>query len=121
MLCLDLAGQSGVFSQTVNFEVKGGEGKKWEYKATPTGSPDFDKIKSEFVSYEVSIDGKILSCYINLRNANHSEYRMMHSWQEKHARTSKKPFYIVAMGGSAGLSPCFRLPNLFVQHLPYLP
>ena len=28
MLCLDLAGQSGVFSQTVNFEVKDGEGER---------------------------------------------------------------------------------------------
>ena len=38
LISLDLAGQSGVIAQTVNFEVKGGEGEKWEYKANPSGA-----------------------------------------------------------------------------------
>ncbi|MFZ5876513.1 MAG: kelch repeat-containing protein [Nitrospirota bacterium] len=35
---MDLAGQLGLFSQTVAFEVKGGEGEKWEYKANFPGA-----------------------------------------------------------------------------------
>ena len=35
---LDLAGRAGVLSNIVNFEVKGGEGEKWEYKASPAGA-----------------------------------------------------------------------------------
>ncbi|MBI5194359.1 MAG: HYR domain-containing protein [Nitrospirae bacterium] len=35
---LDLAGQSGILDQTVNFTAKGSDGEKWEYKANPTGT-----------------------------------------------------------------------------------
>lgn len=65
-ISLDIAGLTGVFSNAVNFEVKGGEGEKWEYKANPAGAgtqnfsihwkgAKFDyknviHLKSEFIS-----------------------------------------------------------------------
>jgi len=38
MLSIDLAGQPGIFTQSVNFEVKGGDGDKWEYKSNNNGA-----------------------------------------------------------------------------------
>jgi pimeloyl-ACP methyl ester carboxylesterase len=35
---VDLAARLGLFTQTVAFEVKGGEGETWEYKANPPGA-----------------------------------------------------------------------------------